>query len=232
MAAGSAPVLGLIAVMVLMPQISEALVFTFSNHAQGTSGGNRFDREIGQSGAFKIMDDSTKFIWNTFHQQSAKDRKNLEKVALIVESMDGVAYTSGNEIHLSADYVGKFQGDVKAEIRGVLYHEMTHVWQWNGQGKAPGGLIEGIADYVRLTAGLAPSHWVKPGSGNKWDQGYDVTALFLQYCDSISSGFVAKINAKMASGWDVGFFRDITGKSVDQLWRDYKAKHAVHVASS
>ncbi|GLJ24744.1 hypothetical protein SUGI_0473020 [Cryptomeria japonica] len=142
------------------------------------------------------MDSSTKFIWNTFHQQSAADRKTVDKVTLIVESMDGVAYTSADEIHLSADYVGNYGGDVKAEIRGVLYHEMTHVWQWNGQGKAPSGLIEGIADYVRLTAGLAPSHWVKPGSGNKWDQGYDVTALFLQYCDSISSEFVANINAK------------------------------------
>ncbi|MCI04169.1 peptidase M, partial [Trifolium medium] len=25
---------------------------------------------------------------------------------------------------------------------GVLYHEMTHVWQWNGNGQANGGLIE------------------------------------------------------------------------------------------
>ncbi|GLJ24733.1 hypothetical protein SUGI_0472840 [Cryptomeria japonica] len=227
MAAGSSAVLGLVALMLLTPQTSEALVFVFSNHAQGTFGGNRFDQEIGQSGAFEIMESSTKFIWNTFHQQSAADRKNVDKVTLIVESMDGVAYTSADEIHLSADYVGNYGGDVKAEIRGVLYHEMTHVWQWNGQRKAPGGLIEGIADYVRLTAGLAPSHWVNPGSGDKWDQGYDVTALFLQYCDSISSGFVANINAKMASGWDLGFFNDLTGKSVDQLWRDYKAKYAV-----
>ncbi|GLJ24735.1 hypothetical protein SUGI_0472860 [Cryptomeria japonica] len=226
MAAGSSAVLGLVALMILTLQTSEALVFVFSNHAQGTSGGNRFDQEIGQSGAFEIMDSSTRFIWNTFHQQSAADRKNVDRVALIVESMDGVAYTSADEIHLSADYVGNYGGDVKAEIRGVLYHEMTHVWQWNGQGKAPGGLIEGIADYVRLTAGLAPSHWVKPGGGDKWDQGYDVTALFLQYCDSIRSGFVADINAKMASGWDSGFFNDLTGKSVDQLWSDYKAKYA------
>ncbi|GLJ24731.1 hypothetical protein SUGI_0472820 [Cryptomeria japonica] len=227
MASRAAAVLGLMTLTAMfMGQASEALVFAFSNHAQGTTGGNRFDQEIGQSGAFEIMDSSTKFIWNTFHQNSAADRKNVDKVTLIVESMDGVAYTSADEIHLSSDYVGNYGGDVKAEIRGVLYHEMTHVWQWNGQGKAPGGLIEGIADYVRLTAGLAPSHWVKPGTGDKWDHGYDVTAYFLQYCDSIRSGFVADINAKMASGWDLGFFNDLTGKSVDQLWSDYKSKYA------
>ncbi|XP_059076423.1 uncharacterized protein LOC131875770 [Cryptomeria japonica] len=126
-------VLGLIALIaMLMGQSSEALVFAFSNHAQGTTGGNRFDQEIGQN------------------------RKNIERVTLIVESINNpgiAAYTRENEIHLTAHYVGKFQRDAKAQIRGVLYHGMTHVWQWNGQGKAPGGLIEGIADYMRLSAG-------------------------------------------------------------------------------
>ncbi|GLJ24732.1 hypothetical protein SUGI_0472830 [Cryptomeria japonica] len=171
MASQAAAVLGLIALTaILMSQATEAVDFGFSNNAQGTTGGNRFDQEIGQSGALEIMDSSTKFIWDTFRQQSAADRKNIEKVTLIVESINNTgiaAYASGDEIHLSADYVGNYGGDVKAEIRGVLYHEMTHVWQWNGQGNAPSGLIEGVADYVRLTAGLAPSHWVKPGSGDK-----------------------------------------------------------------
>ncbi|GLJ48769.1 hypothetical protein SUGI_1028440 [Cryptomeria japonica] len=103
---------------------------------------------------------------------------------------------------------------------------MTHFWQWDGQGKAPRGLIDGIADYVRLTAGLVPPYWNKPGSGDRWDQGDEVTAYFLQYCESVSSGFVANINAKMASGWDLGFFNEVTGKSVDELWSDYKAKYA------
>ena len=167
MASHAALVLGFVALSaILMFHTTEALVFAVSNHAQGTTGGDKFDQEIGSSGAFEIMDSSTKFIWNTFHQSSATDRKSVEKVTLIVESMDGVAYTRADEIHLSSDYVGNYAGDVKAEIRGVLYHEMSHVWQWNGQGNAPGGLIEGMADYVRRTAGLAPSHWVKPGSGD------------------------------------------------------------------
>ena len=79
--------------------------------------------------------------------------------------MDGVAYTTNNEIHLSSGYVGDYSGDVKTEITGVLYHESTHVWQWNGNqnGQANGGLIEGIADYVRLKAGYASSSWGQPG---------------------------------------------------------------------
>jgi len=36
----------------------------------------------------------------------------------------------------------------------VIYHEVAHSWQWFGAAdRVPGGLIEGIADYVRLKAG-------------------------------------------------------------------------------
>ena len=216
-----------LAMFVLMSwQSIEGLDLAVNNPAEGSDGGKRFDAEIGRSGAVQIMDKSSQFIWDIFHQNSPSQRKNVEKITLYVENIDGVAYTINNEIHLSANYVGTYQGDVRREITGVLYHEMTHVWQWNGQGNAPSGIIEGMADYVRLTAGLAPSHWVKPGSGDTWDQGYDVTAFFLQYCESVKPGFVAEMNSKMAEGWSLQFFNDLTGKSVDELWKDYKAKYA------
>jgi len=208
---------------------THAVDYVVTNSVESSDGGKRFDNEIGRTNALQIMDAATQFIWQTFAQQSSADRKNVQTVTLFVESFSDsgiVAYTSNDQIHLRAEYVASYQGDVKTEITGVLYHEMTHVWQWNGNGNAPSGLIEGIADYVRLTAGFAPSHWVKPGSGDKWDQGYDVTAYFLQYCDTVASGFVAKMNSKLRDGWDLGFFNDLTGKSVDELWSDYKAKYA------
>lgn len=122
-------------------------------------------------------------------------------------------------------YINGYTGDVKTEITGVLYHEMTHVWQWNGKGQGPSGLIEGIADFVRLKAGYAPSHWVRPGQGDRWDQGYDVTARFLDYCNGLSSGssFVSELNKKMRDGYSQSFFQELLGKSVDTLWADYKA---------
>ncbi|EPS57342.1 hypothetical protein M569_17476, partial [Genlisea aurea] len=122
-------------------------------------------------------------------------------------------------------YIGGYSGDVRTEFTGVIFHETTHIWQWNGNGQTPGGLIEGIADFVRLRAGYAPGHWVQPGQGNRWDQGYDVTARFLDYCNGLRNGFVAELNAKMRGGYSDSYFVDLLGKLPDQLFRDYKASY-------
>ncbi|KAK6916393.1 basic secretory protein [Dillenia turbinata] len=203
-----------------------AVEYVATNRAESTAGGIRFNNEIGLEFSRQTLITATDFIWKLFQQNTEADRKSVAKVSLFIDPIDGVAYTSNNEIHVSANYVGNYSGDVKTEIVGVLYHEDTHVWQWNGNGQANGGLIEGIADFVRLRANYAPSHWVQPGEGDRWDQGYDVTARFLDYCTSLKSGFVAELNAKMRDGYSDSFFVDLLGKTVDQLWNDYKAKYA------
>nr|GEV75742.1 hypothetical protein [Tanacetum cinerariifolium] len=93
-------------------------------------------------------------------------------------------------------------------------------------GHAPSGLMEGVADYTKLKAGYAQDQgFAKPGQGDSWDQGYDVTARFLEYCDEIVPGFVASLNKLMRFDFDVKFFEYLTGKPVDQLWMEYKAKY-------
>ncbi|KAG8364226.1 hypothetical protein BUALT_Bualt19G0106200 [Buddleja alternifolia] len=116
-------------------------------------------------------------------------------------------------------YLQAYSGDVRREITGVIYHEMTQRWQWNGNGQTPGGLIEAIADFVRLNVGYAPSHWVSPGLGDRWDQGYDVTARFLEYCDGLRSGFVAELNKKMISGYSDNYFVELLGKPLDKAFK-------------
>ena len=216
----------LVTVVVAMHGI-HAVEYVVTNNARNTPGGVRFNNEIVSKYSKQTLISATDFIWRLFQQKSNADRKNVAKVSLFIDDMDGVAYASNNEIHVSARYINGYSGNVKTEITGVLYHESTHIWQWNGNGQStPGGLIEGIADYVRLKAGYAPSHWVKPGQGDRWDQGYDVTALFLDYCNSLRNGFVAELNKKLRNGYSANFFVELLGKNVDQLWKDYKAKYA------
>ncbi|RCV42345.1 hypothetical protein SEVIR_9G207800v4 [Setaria viridis] len=221
-----AAVIAVSSVLLVMAATSGAVTFDATNSVASTDGGARFDREVGVDYAKQVLSDASSFIWGTFNQPNPEDRKPVDSVALnVVDNISAPAQTSGGAISLNAQYVAGFQGDVKTEVTGVLYHETTHVWQWDGQGQANGGLIEGIADFVRLRAGLAPDHWRKAGQGDKWDQGYDVTARFLDYCDSLKQGFVAELNGKMKDGYSDGFFQDILGKDVQQLWQDYKAQY-------
>ncbi|KAF7509014.1 hypothetical protein GJ744_008409 [Endocarpon pusillum] len=156
-------------------------------------------------------------------------------VTLVLSSFGGVAYTRGKaldhdhkEIHLSTDYVAGIEPALlKREITGVIVHEMVHCWQWNACGTAPGGLIEGLADWVRLRADLAPPHW-KRTAGDRWDAGYQVTAWFLDWLENkYGTGTVPKLNhlLKEVKYDEEEYWCGRSGlhKSVQELWKDYKS---------
>lgn len=148
--------------------------------------------------------------------------------------MSGVAYTTGSsldddhkEIHFSLDYISEIPCDPptrqRDEIQGVLVHEMVHCWQWNAFNTAPSGLIEGIADFVRLKAGLSPPHWKKEYGGN-WDAGYQHTGYFLEWMEqNWGEGSVRRINDELKEKkYDEDeFWKGLFGKSVSELWDEY-----------
>ncbi|KAK5998686.1 hypothetical protein PT974_01068 [Cladobotryum mycophilum] len=154
-------------------------------------------------------------------------------VTLILEDMPGVAYTIGHsddhhvkEIHFSLKYIaGIASTRIGEEIAGVVTHELVHCFQHNALGTAPGGLIEGIADWVRLNCSLAPPHWKKE-AGGKWDAGYQHTAFFLDYLENrFGTGTVRRINEKLrTTEYDEDkFWKQILGRKVNELYKDYTA---------
>ena len=156
-------------------------------------------------------------------------------ITLVLRSMDGLADTGGLEIdndhkqmNFSLDYIKSIDPSIPGrqalEIAGVILHEMVHAWQWDGKGTAPGGLTEGIADFVRLKAGLGPPHWTKK-PGNKWDAGYQVTAYFLDWLETTQGeGSVRKINATLKDEEydESSFWRRLFGSDVEDLWERYQ----------
>ena len=145
--------------------------------------------------------------------------------------MGGVAYTTGSdidddhkEIHFSLNYIKDIASErQQQEIQGVLVHEMVHCWQWNGLGTSPGGLIEGIADFVRLKAGLSPPHWKKE-AGGEWDAGYQHTGYFLEWIEeNFGEGSVRNINASLQKRKYVEeeFWHQLFQKNVAELWAEY-----------
>lgn len=153
-------------------------------------------------------------------------------VTLILRSMPGVAYTTGSdldgdhkEIHFSLDYIHSSISPSRktAEIMGVLTHEMVHCYQYNAFGTCPGGLIEGIADWVRLNADLSPPHWKKEATG-KWDAGYQHTGYFLEYLEQrFGIGTIRRMNEKLRIHRyeEKRFWTELLGRPVEQLWGDY-----------
>lgn len=148
--------------------------------------------------------------------------------------MDGVAYTTGSdldndhkEVHFSTRYIAAIGPDrVAHEITGVVTHELVHCFQYDAFGTCPGGLIEGVADWVRLNCGLSPPHW-KREAGGKWDGGYQHTAYFLEYLEGrFGEGTVRRLNEKLRiQKYDEKtFWVELLGEHVTKLWEEYGEK--------
>ncbi|KAI0931354.1 hypothetical protein AcW1_001230 [Taiwanofungus camphoratus] len=153
---------------------------------------------------------------------------NVQSVLLVLRpGLACSAYATGShthkEIHLSLEHVRSCAARARDEIRGVLTHEMVHCFQHDARGTCPGGLIEGIADWVRLRAGLAAPHW-KEGHGDKWDAGYEKTAYFLGWIEEqCGKGTIWKLNAGFKDReYNELIFQDLTGSTVQDLWRLYQ----------
>lgn len=181
-------------------------------------------------------------------------------VTVFLRDYSGVAYTTGTElddahkeIHVSLPYIQHCTSGPAAkkdplhELVGVLTHELVHCYQHtappdsenSGESipRPPGGLIEGIADFVRLKAGLEPPHWQRPLSAAdrppKWDMGYQHTAYFLAWLEDvrIGRGAVGMLNDRLlrvgyvGEGKDVNhlesFWKGLFGVGIQELWGEY-----------
>ncbi|GFP84623.1 hypothetical protein PHJA_000606200 [Phtheirospermum japonicum] len=213
------------AIFILLLQILPHLLFISSavdyrafNAALDTPGGARFQSEIGLSYTIEIMKTINCVIWDIFQQYNETDQKDVETVKVFIHQYNGAeAVTYGNNINVSSIYLEGYKGNLKWEFTSLLHHEMTHVFQWNGEGKAPAGLTEGMADYVMVKSNYYdPNNYDKPGDGNSWDEGYGVTARFLEYCDSLRDGFTADLNNMMREVYKDEYFQDLLGISLDK----------------
>ncbi|KAF3480055.1 uncharacterized protein GIQ15_05402 [Arthroderma uncinatum] len=167
-------------------------------------------------------------------------------VSFILHDFQGVAYTVGlssdnnqKEIHFSLSYIAHTANlkDTTAEILGVIQHELVHCYQHTTpRGRSapnpPSGLIEGIADFVRLKTGLDAAHWKRPATvadlPKSWDSGYQNTAFFLEWIENIKigTGAVGMINDRLLRQGYLGtngdiFWNGLFGQDVLDLWVDY-----------
>jgi len=135
----------------------------------------------------------------------------IDNVKYTIEWYDGISAKSGSQpnieiifstkhVKITFDNTGGNLDKVAFEIKGVLYHELTHGYQFEPKGAGgyqPGtefyGFIEGLADYNRIVKGY---HTATMHTGGHWTDGYTTTGFFYKYiADKYDNEFTKKLNA-------------------------------------
>ncbi|KAI3755432.1 hypothetical protein L1987_55232 [Smallanthus sonchifolius] len=120
----------------------------------------RFPKDIGIPYTKEVMDKSNNFLWSTIFKQ-----KPVDSVHVIIKrptTPTPEVVTSKNQITFNRGILNSIiptRALLKWTFTSMLYHEMTHVFQWNGEGKCLEALVEGIADYAMFS----PENFAKPG---------------------------------------------------------------------
>ncbi len=158
------------------------------------------------------------------------------------QDLKGVAGTSDTRIECAADW---FRHNLQGEALGAVMHELVHVVQQYGRARrshsdatrAPGWLVEGIADYIRWYHFEPQSHGTEvvlhnPGRA-RFDAGYRATARFLDWAIlKYDKSLIQQLNAAAREGkYDDQLWKQYTGSTVQELGDEWKKSLETKVAA-
>jgi hypothetical protein len=153
----------------------------------------------------------------------------LKAVTMVIDTTyDGVAATDNGKVTVSNKWMHKHPEDID-----VVTHEVMHIVQDYGNSDGPGWLTEGIADYARFKFGVnnAAAKWElrDPKPGQNYTDAYRVTARFLVWIEAkVKPGIVKTLDSQMrAHTFTDNTFKQLTGKTVDELWKSYTENPAI-----
>jgi len=153
---------------------------------------------------------------------STQEFKQPSKITLTIKKeISAPAYASGDEITINGKWITDHPGDL-----GMVIHELTHVIQrYPGSKFESGWLVEGIADYVRWWRYEPEAKRQHITDKNKITDGYGVTASFLAWASKkYDSRLVPMLDSALRKAADpMPVFRSVTGKSADDLWKEFLA---------
>ncbi|MEP7145151.1 MAG: basic secretory protein-like protein [Ferruginibacter sp.] len=114
-------------------------------------------------------------------------------------------------------------------LADVITHELMHSVQGYGYNNVPAWVTEGIADYVRATEGInnAKANWAMPdwNASQHYSNAYRITARFFVWItQNYKADFVNRLDdAARKQTYTEATYKDITGKTLDELWKAYIA---------
>jgi len=159
----------------------------------------------------------------------AYNKNTLNEVTMVIDTTyKGVAETANGKVTISSRWMHSRPEDID-----VITHEVMHIVQDYGNSTGPGWLTEGIADYVRYKFGVnnAAAKWALPAYKNtqNYDNAYRVTARFLLWMEEkVKPGIVKELDSRLRKHtFTDNTFKELTGKTVDELWKTYSADPTV-----
>ena len=169
-------------------------------------------------------------FFTVYPKEAALYNKNtLRRVIFIIDpGYNGVAATSGAIVRYNPGWMRDNPNDID-----VVTHEVMHIVQGYPHNAGPGWITEGIADYVRATLGVdnEGAGWSMPAFNDKqhYENAYRVTARFFVWIEkSKKKGFVQALDAAMRThSYTPAFWQSHTGKTVDELWKEYAANPSI-----
>ena len=136
---------------------------------------------------------------------------------------DGVAYTMGTRVVCSEPW---FANNLDGEAAGAVVHELVHVvQQFTGRPhRAPGWLVEGLADYVRWFQYEPPQNRPRVDFARaNYTDSYRTTGAFIDYlARAYDKHLPSQLNDICRRGeYTDSAWNELTGKTVEELWREY-----------
>jgi len=164
----------------------------------------------------------------------------VKSIKYTLEDKEGVSAKGGGggNIHIfySTQHIERSANEslykLDFETRGVLYHELTHGYQFEPKGVGNYGnnkifwsCIEGVADAVRAEAGLFDMKTRRPGGS--WMDGYRTTGFFIQWLKTKDPDAIRKFHLSVRDldvwGWDEAI-KYVFGSeaTIQGMWDEYQ----------
>jgi hypothetical protein len=151
------------------------------------------------------------------------------------------ASAGGSRVNCNAQW---FRRELDREAAGSVVHELVHVVQSYGWGRRqnpgaariPGWVTEGIPDYIRWFLYEPQTKGAEITKNNlsraKYDASYRISGNFLDWVErKHGPGVIQKLNAAARAGkYDESVWKEMTGKTVEELGAAWKAFHEERLA--
>ena len=196
----------------------------------------------------RYLESEAKVVLDTLYASLDDPPPDKPRVIFTLTKMAGIATVHRSDgliyMNLNTDYIKEFfalhgHDKLALEIRGVLLHELTHVYQLEPQSIAPGSdnrsstaLREGLADAVRIS-NERPARSASPGG--HYLNGYTRGGFFFVWLrDHYDPEFIRKLNrsTQTITPWSFNAaIKHILGQQydLDELWQEYQGElHALH----